>query len=361
MKYSKIKKVLSIAVLMLCISFVAEAGTSFTFSPSVFSVKEGQSVTTLVSVVPDGIPIYTVKVSAKFTPDTLSLKSWAFDGDLMPLRKDGFDSFDNIGGTFVRTAGIPYGITKKAMLGKATFVAKKTGTASVSFMSDSMALDGDSINQYTGGNRLIVNISKPIPRPVVAVEQAKEKEIEPASGVITFDSQEIITTPISFLDEKAPLISEQNKHVLVNTKLKENSIGRASELSAQISMQNKATYPTPVVVEYFIYDKNGSLFYNASEDILVDNEYIKIKTFENLNLEKGNYTINLIITQGANLKDRASYEFSVKGGFFSRLTSIEVYGISVIPFLLVFLILIIGIIVGKNLIIPEWKKKEKMI
>ena len=97
--------------LLLMIVFVlpspAGAVTSFGMYPVKVNVKEGQTFSLTVKVNPNGRKNYTVKASIKFPADLVSVRTWQYANDWMPLRKGGYDSFSNTDGNIIRKSWSP--------------------------------------------------------------------------------------------------------------------------------------------------------------------------------------------------------------------------------------------------------------
>ena len=138
------------------------AGT-LSLSPTSVSVKQGQIFNTVVSLNPQGVKNYTVKLELKYSADLFEVKSFAFGDKWMPLSQTGYDLVDNAGGTMIKTAGYPGGAISAATFGTVSFKAKKNGNGIISVGNNSQIFDATNANILNGFSQVSVAISAPTP------------------------------------------------------------------------------------------------------------------------------------------------------------------------------------------------------
>ncbi len=206
-----------------CVFFVAApvwAVTNFEVTPLNVKVKEGETFTLNVKILPHGEKNYTVRFGLEFPPELLNAKSWFYLGSWIPVRKTGYDVLNNEQGLFVRTAGLPGGFSDTMPFGIVTFTAKKSGVATISMKSDSVVLDAEGKNVSTVAGPIAVTIGdEPVqpdptlekvktPDPVTPAIKTSEEKISSASqngstSTSTLSSESTTSTP------PAPLPVEQ--------------------------------------------------------------------------------------------------------------------------------------------------------
>ena len=160
------------AVVASAVTFVSFAplalASTLVFAPTTEAVHPGETFTVKVYANAPTAPDYTVKMSINYTPTTMQLSSWSYDPAWNPVRQPGYDGFDNVSGSLVRTAGYPNGFSGKVLFGTATFVAAAAGSGKITVAEDSALYDADTTNVYTGGNEVAVTVvgaAKPAPTP----------------------------------------------------------------------------------------------------------------------------------------------------------------------------------------------------
>ena len=189
------------------------AGTSFQFSPSKMTVKEGQVFTVTTKVIPPGVKNYTVKMVLEFPSDMVAVKSWSYTDDWMPVRKSGYDVLSNDEGVLIRTAGYPEGFDSATTFGTITLMAKKSGVAALKINGESFILDQNGNNVATLPAPFSFTIEA---APLVEVPEIKKElplvtpkqKVEPVVPVIPILAPE----SISPVKELVPV--EQNTGVL---------------------------------------------------------------------------------------------------------------------------------------------------
>jgi hypothetical protein len=164
------------------------AATTVSLSPVNVNINEGQNFNLAVSVNPQGVKNYTVKLEIKYPADILEVKSFSFGNNWMPLSQTGYDLLDNSNGTLIKTAGYPGGLDSNASFGTVVFSAKKSGNVEIQVAGDSLALDASNQNVISG---LPVKTSVVV-ASVARVETEEQEEIIPQK---TPSSQEQVVAP----------------------------------------------------------------------------------------------------------------------------------------------------------------------
>ncbi len=166
------KKIFSLILVGLVFGITAFAATIISLSPANISVKQGQNFNLAVSVNPQSVKNYTVKLEMKYPADILEVKSFSFDDAWSQLKQPGYDLIDNAGGTLIKTAGYPGGFTSGASFGTIVFKAKKSGDAVIQITGNSLALNADNQNIIGGlPVETLVTIT-----PVAPLEEQEETE-----------------------------------------------------------------------------------------------------------------------------------------------------------------------------------------
>jgi hypothetical protein len=155
---NKIKILFLVVVVLLFAATVSNAQAALIeLTPTVVSVAAGDTFSLIVNVDSQTLPTITVKSELLYPADMLEPVSFAIDPNWIQLPKSGFD---NIGdGVIVKTAGYPGGFFGVKTFGKVTFLAKKSGVATVIIGSNSLALNDQSKNKLDGVKNAQVNIS----------------------------------------------------------------------------------------------------------------------------------------------------------------------------------------------------------
>lgn len=168
------KKIFSLALVGLVFGITAFAATTVSLSPVNVSVKEGQNFNLAVSINPQGVKNYTIKLEIKYPADTLEIKSFSFGNDWMALSQSGYDLIDNSNGVLIKTAGYPGGFTSGVSFGTIVFKAKKSGNAAIQITGNSLALNADNQNIIGGlPVETLVTIT-----PVAPLEEGEQEETE---------------------------------------------------------------------------------------------------------------------------------------------------------------------------------------
>jgi len=111
--------------------------------------------------------------------------------------------------------------------------------------------------------------------------------------------------------EVKEIIPTTSKLFDIKLELASSVINNAKELSAVTTFASFGNVPTPVDLTYSILDSSGKEVYSEKGNTTVTTEQIVRKSFENLNLSNGKYTLVLITVYGDNIKDEFKQEFSV--------------------------------------------------
>lgn len=195
------KKILILTLVGLAFGGItAFAATTVSLSPVNVSVNEGQNFNLAVSVNPQGVKNYTVKLEIKYPADILEVKSFSFGNNWMPLSQTGYDLLDNSNGTLIKTAGYPGGVDSNASFGTVVFSAKKSGNAEIQVAGDSLALDASNQNVISG---LPVKTSVAVASIILSEEQIAPEETIPQ--VAPTSEEQVITLE---LEEQGELIEE---------------------------------------------------------------------------------------------------------------------------------------------------------
>lgn len=300
-----IKKFLLLSVFCsLLITTTVHAGSNFSFYPLKINVKKGQVFNVQVAINPNGVKNYTVKASIDFPANLIQLQSWKFNGDWMPVRKDGYDFFDNTKGILIRTAGYANGFDSTITFGVATFVAKEDGVGTISFLGDNLALDQDGNNTYASGAS--------IPITVIAekVEVAHPKETSKVTTSIKHQDNVINTVPESVdppVGEMAPQGPLDIKLSLDNADL-----DKASELRALIKFTGTNTSTTSVALNFKIWDDNGVEMFNYNDGVDVNTVGTYDHEFSDLNLRPGAYLLSVMASYNNTIQELRQ-SFIIKG------------------------------------------------
>lgn len=176
------KKLLQFGLVSLVVMFGALpvfAGT-LSLTPANVNIRQGQIFNAVVSLNPQGVKNYTVKLELKYPADLLEVKSFTFSDKWMPLSQTGYDLVDNAGGTMIKTAGYPGGATSVATFGTVSFVVKKSGNGTISVGNNSQILDATNANVLNGSSQISVVVSTPIPAFAKTVASMSPLAVSPS-------------------------------------------------------------------------------------------------------------------------------------------------------------------------------------
>lgn len=149
------------------------SAASLSLSPLNVSVRPGQTFNVVVTLNPQG-KIYSAKVVVRFSPDVIAVKqntsNQSFTLGPNWMAPEGV-AIDNSAGTVSMLAGYPRGTETTVLFGTISFVAKKSGTGTISIGNESIALGADNKNALSGSVSLVnvsVVASTPTPTPALS-------------------------------------------------------------------------------------------------------------------------------------------------------------------------------------------------
>lgn len=308
------------------------AATTFNFNPVKVDVKEGEVFSLDVYVDPAGASNYTIKTDIKFPSELVSLKDWKYANSWMALKKTGYDYFNNTTGQLIRTAGYPEGFKEKTLFGTASFIAKKSGEATIYFAAKNLALNENSANVYEGGDEVVVTVLAGEP----PTETQLQTSLENPPG-----SEENI--PEQLFD--------------INLVLDQTKLDKIEDLNARVVFMSFGTQPTPTDMTFDILDKDGNIVYAEKGNIVVLTEAIYKKNFSGFSLMPGKYTLRLTTLYNGNVKDEFKQDFEIVSkskitrlkNMLSACVVYKIAGICCYWWLLVLLAVIVGIVlISKN-------------
>jgi hypothetical protein len=290
--FKKISVIALALVLLFGMSKDALAVSTMTFAPSRVNVTAGQTFRVTVSVNPQGVRNYTVKAHIKYPSDILSLQTWKFADDWMPVRQDDSDTFDQANGVLVRTAGYPKGFNAPIQFGTATFVATKNGSGFVHFNPDgSLILDENSANVLGPTNDVTVTIESAAAAPA-PTEQA---DTAPAPAA----------TPA----KPAPAPVATTSSLAVKFALEKDRVDDARSVLArtEVKMLKKGSMPT--TLSYEVVDSHGQRVATKQYDVSVTDTYFVDSNLISADLPGGQYTVLLTVSHnGMNELFRQTFE-----------------------------------------------------
>jgi len=229
------------------------------------------------------IPNYTIKTSIKFPADLVTLSTWQYADDWMPLRKAGYDSFSNIDGTLVRTAGYPNGFTGLVNFGTATFVAKATGASVITFSGENLALDENNANQYMLGNAV----------DLVIIESSGESTVQELQETKISSSQQI------------------ENFEQVGVQLEQSQVSTIGDLMVRMIFDGFGSEPTDVNMSFDILDSSGNVVRSESNIISINQKGEYEKRFSDTSLPDGNYKIRATVSYGS-MQNQLIQRFVIK-------------------------------------------------
>ncbi len=122
----------------------------FTIEPGKLVLAEGQEVMLVVNVAPgNGTKNYTARFEMYYPTDMLEYKSFTYWTDWVPVVRPDYDVVDETRGRIVKTAGMPEGFDSKRVFAVMKFIAKKTGSGSLTVQSGSYSLDDTNTDTFT--------------------------------------------------------------------------------------------------------------------------------------------------------------------------------------------------------------------
>ena len=168
------------------------ASTALSLSPTSINITQGQNFNQVITINPQGVKNYTVKVELQYPADLLEVKTFTLANNWMALSQQGYDLIDNENGLLIKTAGYTGGISEPITFGTISFSAKQTGNGVIKVGDNSFVLDAtnqDVLNSILA--QTFVVIASPIP-PSIPPEIP-----EPEEEIITEELEEVITETVS--------------------------------------------------------------------------------------------------------------------------------------------------------------------
>ena len=187
------KKILFyIALLVVLISPVVSSAATVSVSTSGNYIA-GHTYTVNVVVNPQSSKIYTSKVEINFPASLLRVNNFTFSSGWMPVAQTGYDSVDNVGGTLIKTAGYPGGITAPATFGSFTLYAKTTGTGSISVSNGTQLLDANNQNTFSASGAVSVVVKE----ATVVTPVTNTTVTTPEPAVVSSPTTEATSAPVT--------------------------------------------------------------------------------------------------------------------------------------------------------------------
>jgi len=97
----------------------------------------------------------------------------------------------------------------------------------------------------------------------------------------------------------------------ISLSLDDSIISNSNELSAVVTFESFGTEPTPVNLTFIIEDESGNEIYREEDSITVITEEVLRKSFEGLNLPRGDYTLVLETLYNVDVFDEFRQEFEI--------------------------------------------------
>ena len=127
----------------------------------------------------------------------------------------------------------------------------------------------------------------------------------------------------------------------------QTQINNASDLNARVTFISFGRENTPVEMTFTIIDENGKEYYRSNDKTIIQTEGVFNKTFKELILAKGKYTLVLNTLYNTNIRDEFKQGFEVGGvetttlnSFLSNKPLITTIGVGVIFILILWIILL---------------------
>lgn len=191
------------------------AATTLSFSPASVSVTQGESFNLAITINPQGVKNYTVKVELDYPADLLEVKSFNFSQGWMALSQSGYDLIDNTNGILIKTAGYPGGTPISANFGTVSFSAKKSGSGVIKLSSNSMALDAENQNVLSSPlAQVAVSITAPAPIAPGPVAPGPTYPDEGIEEIKEIDEAEEVDETETIEEEEDVIIAEGEKDIV---------------------------------------------------------------------------------------------------------------------------------------------------
>ena len=282
-------------IILAAAPIAAKAATSFEFYPTKINVKAGDYFTVTVRINPNGQKNYTVKASIKFPPDLLSALTWKYANVWMPLRKGSYDASSNTDGVIVRTAGYPEGFDKITTFGTVTFLAKKSGQATINFSGENLSLDENNTNQFSGSvpAKVIISAKPAAPVAITATTTATTTEVAPAIEEVTTEMQ----APEQLFD--------------INLELDHVNAAKAEDVGARAFFMSFGNVATPVNLTFEVINDKNQVVFVKQNDTVVETEAVVNADLSGANLSPGNYVLRLTTLYNTDVRDEFTQPFKI--------------------------------------------------
>lgn len=184
------------AVILLALPMSAIAA-SFSISPASGSYTVGDTIRLTVNVSPEGTPIYTAMLDARFATDVFEIVSFTLNDSMLPLRQSGYDALDNNGGVLTKTGGYTGGVNATTFFGTVVLRAKSAGSGNFTVVDNSKLLDSSNVDRQSGAQVLTFIVSA----PAVVEVQPQESPVARQTATIAQNG-----TPAAESSEDEPLV-----------------------------------------------------------------------------------------------------------------------------------------------------------
>lgn len=187
-----IKKIgIGATILGIILAGTALGASSFSLTPSSISVDKGETFSSAVSIIPGSEKIYTVKLVLSYPADKIEITGFNLGSGWMPIAETGYDSGDSYpqtSGTLIKTAGWPKGFNTAKTLGTVSFKSKASGSGTVAVTTDSLLLDGQSVNDLTG--TATAKISLTVKEPASSPKSTSTVSEKPSEKIVSEKTEE---------------------------------------------------------------------------------------------------------------------------------------------------------------------------
>lgn len=174
---------------------------TITFTPAEISVDAGQEISIVVSADAGDEKIVTVKSALSYPSELLEPVSFSFAPNVIPLAQPGYDQMKD--GVIIKTAGFPGGFTGAHEFGTLVLLAKQTGAAIISVSDQSLLLNAQSANRFSGARSIAVTIVEPAPAAPV-IEKTQEAKLVPDIGTAgVFSDKETASSTATTSEQSA--------------------------------------------------------------------------------------------------------------------------------------------------------------
>ncbi|XOB42350.1 MAG: hypothetical protein ACKKMP_03255 [Candidatus Nealsonbacteria bacterium] len=176
------------------------ASTALSLSPTSINVTQGQNFNQVITINPQGVKNYTVKVELQYPADLLEVRTFTLANNWMALSQQGYDLIDNENGLLIKTAGYPGGISDPITFGIISFSAKQTGSGVIKVGDNSFVLDAtnqDVLNDILAQTSVVIALptseseSKLEPEPILEESEESEEVITETVSTSTQAEEEL--------------------------------------------------------------------------------------------------------------------------------------------------------------------------